>query len=60
MESGHEPATKMDISELRAEMAEIRKESEAADMMLRSRLSVVENRVEDFERRINQPPLQTH
>ncbi len=36
------------------------KESELADMMLRSRLSAVESRVTEIERRINQPPMQTH
>ncbi len=36
------------------------KESELADMLLRSRLSAVESRVTDIERRINQPPMQTH
>jgi hypothetical protein len=45
---------------MRAEMAEIRKESKASDMMLRSRLSAVESCVTDIERRINQPPMQTH
>jgi DNA anti-recombination protein RmuC len=36
------------------------KESGPADMMIRSRLSAVESRVTDIERRINQPPMQTH
>ena len=35
-------------------------ESELADMMLRSRLNAVESRVTEIERRINQPPQQTH
>jgi len=35
-------------------------ESDLADMMLRSRLSAVESRVTDIERRMNQPPMQTH
>jgi len=111
MENGHEPATKQDISELRAELkqdsgelrAELKqeieqlraeshhefddlretlrdvqtellkafysfaqstdaklKESEIADMLLRSRLSAVESRVTEIERRMNQPPPQTH
>jgi hypothetical protein len=49
-----------EIAGMRAEMAEIRKESKASDMMLRSRLSAVESCVTDIERRINQPPMQTH
>jgi hypothetical protein len=36
------------------------KESEVADMLLRSRLTAVESRVTEIERRVNQPPLQTH
>lgn len=36
------------------------KESEIADMLLRSRLSAVESRVTEIERRMNQPPPQTH
>ena len=36
------------------------KESELADTMLRGRLSAVESRVTEIERRINQPPMQTH
>jgi hypothetical protein len=35
-------------------------EPELADMLFRSRLSAVESRVTEIERRINQPPIQTH
>ena len=35
-------------------------ESDVADMSLRSRISALESRVTDIERRINQPPPQTH